>query len=188
MASSTKRKEIIHFFHKEQLKLNNFVQKLAAGFNDLESEDIVQDVMLNIFDKHDVAKPIENISAYVYQSLRNRIIDLVRKRKEEVSFEGNYDDENSLKLADILHDARYNTVSEFEKKEIQQKLYKEIDKLNDQDRAIIIATEFENYTFRELSEKWEIPLGTLLARKSRALKKLKSKLSQFVMKGEYICV
>lgn len=186
MASSTTRNDIINFFHKEQSKLNNFAQKLAAGFNDLESEDIVQDVMLNIFDKHDVTRPIENISAYIYQSLRNRIIDLVRKRKDELSFDSQLAEENNLSLADILHDARYNTVSEFEKKEIQNDLYKAIDRLNEKDRAVVIATEFENYTFKELSEKWNTPLGTLLARKSRALKKLKSELSKFMTKGEYI--
>jgi len=40
----------------------------------------------------------------------------------------------------------------------------------------VIATEFDGRSFRELSEAWEIPIGTLLARKSRALRKVKDAL------------
>jgi len=35
-----------------------------------------------------------------------------------------------------------------------------------------MATEFENRTYEELSEEWDVPLGTLLSRRHRALSKL----------------
>ena len=34
-------------------------------------------------------------------------------------------------------------------------------------------------TFRELSEEWGVPLGTLLARKSRAIAKVREALREF---------
>jgi len=34
-------------------------------------------------------------------------------------------------------------------------------------------------TFRELSDEWGIPLGTLLARKSRAIAKVRDTLKEF---------
>jgi DNA-directed RNA polymerase specialized sigma24 family protein len=46
------------------------------------------------------------------------------------------------------------------------------------DQALLIATEIEGYSFAELSELWNVPLGTLLSQKSRALNKVKKALMQ----------
>jgi len=51
-----------------------------------------------------------------------------------------------------------------------------MDRLNINERAVVIATEIEGFTFKELSEMWDVPLGTLLAQKSRALAKLRESL------------
>jgi DNA-directed RNA polymerase specialized sigma24 family protein len=40
-----------------------------------------------------------------------------------------------------------------------------------------VATELDDYTFKELAEKWNEPIGTLLSRKSRAAKALRKALS-----------
>jgi DNA-directed RNA polymerase specialized sigma24 family protein len=40
----------------------------------------------------------------------------------------------------------------------------------------LIATELKGKSFRDLSEEWGEPIGTLLSRKSRAVKTLKKLL------------
>lgn len=177
---SAQKNEIADFFLNERAKLVNFVNTKLSEMSDYDSEDIVQDVMVNLFDKTDFTAPIENVSAYIYRSLRNRIIDLVRKRKNDVSIDENLVDNKDLKLSDILHDVRYNVDHQLEKKELTNKLYASIDKLNENDKAIVIATEFENSSFRELSEEWGVPIGTLLARKNRAIKKLKRIINELL--------
>ena len=42
---------------------------------------------------------------------------------------------------------------------------------------LILATSFENRTYEELSRQWNVPLGTLLSRKHRALSKMNKILS-----------
>jgi RNA polymerase sigma factor (sigma-70 family) len=96
-----------------------------------------------------------------------------------VSFDNEILTNTELKLSDVLHDIRYDTFSEVEKNEIREKLFKAIDSLKNEEKALIIATEFEGESFKELSEKWDEPLGTLLSRKSRALNKLKKILNQY---------
>ena len=141
-----------------------FVRNRIDDTADRDAEDIVMDVMLGLFEKANVARPIEDLSAYVFQSLRNRIIDLFRTRKTKVT------------LSDVLQDSRYDTAGEVEKKELREQIYNSINNLNDEQRAVVIATEFEGISFRDLSERWGIPVGTLLARKSRALKKIKNEM------------
>ena len=66
--------------------------------------------------------------------------------------------------------------NDLERKDLHDLLFQAIDALTPEDRAIILATDFEGWTFRDLAEEWDIPLGTLLARKARALKKIRKYL------------
>lgn len=160
--------KIVEFFRVEYKRLVRYVHRLIDDTAERDAEDIVQDVILNILDGLDVGRPIENLSAYVYQSLRNRVVDLFRKRKD------------SLSLSDVVLSSPDNTAYEVEKKELHEEIFKALDSLNVEERAVVIATEFDERPFRELSEGWGIPIGTLLAKKSRALKKIKQKLTRLV--------
>ena len=167
------QEKLTDFVKLEYHKLVNYVRKRLDDSADQSAEDIVQDVMLNIYAKADITEPIENLSAYIYQSLRNKIIDGFRKKRNDVSLDQTMDPKKQLYLKDILHDKRYEVVPELEKKEMMNKLYQAIDKLKPKERALIIATEFDDCSFRDLAEEWDEPIGTLLARKSRALEKIK---------------
>lgn len=156
------------FFQREYKRLVRYVRRLIDDTAERDAEDIVQDVVLNIFDKADIGLPIENLSAYIYQALRNRVVDLLRKRKK------------TLSLSDVIQASPYDTAIEVEKKEIREKLYRAIESLNDEQKTVVIATEFDDRSFRELSEEWGVPIGTLLARKSRALQKIKQELTGLV--------
>ena len=51
---------------------------------------------------------------------------------------------------------------------------------------VFVATEMEGYTFEELSDELDIPIGTLLSWKHRGVKKLKEliKLDDLYMENE----
>lgn len=156
------------FFQKEYFRLVRYVRRLIDDAADRDAEDIVQDVMLSIFDKADVTIPIENLAAYVYRSLRNRVIDVFRKKKDILSLE------------DVIGGSKCDTEREVERRELMDHVFRAIDSLPPGQRGILIATEFEGRSFRELSEEWEVPIGTLLARKSRALQHIREKLTGLV--------
>lgn len=156
------------FFQREYFRLVRYVRRLIDDAADRDAEDIVQDVMLSIFDKADVTIPIENLTAYVYRSLRNKVIDIFRRKVDVLS------------LSDVIYDARYDTEREVERKELMDFVFRAIDSLPAEQRVVLIATEFEGWSFRELSEEWKIPIGTLLARKSRALQYIRKKLTGLV--------
>ena len=58
------------------------------------------------------------------------------------------------------------------------RLTEAIGKLEPRQRAVFIATELKEKSFRELSEAWGEPIGTLLSRKSRAVKALRQLMDQ----------
>jgi len=169
---------LAEFFLEEHGRLKGYVRRWLAEVADEEAEDIVQDVAVNIFNRGDITAPIRDLSAYVYRALKNRIIDHIRQKRASLSLDapGPDRDDRAPALADLLRDDSVGLQSRLEIKEIHASLYRAIDSLKSADRAIILATDFEGRTFQDLAEEWEIPLGTLLARKARALKKIRKYL------------
>ncbi|MBN1224199.1 MAG: sigma-70 family RNA polymerase sigma factor [Candidatus Aminicenantes bacterium] len=156
--------KINEFLLTEYGKLVRFVRRNIDDAADRDAEDIVQDVMLNLFDRADITAPIENLSAYIYRALRNRVTDLFRNKREKAALS------EMLKSPD-------DVAASFERSQLQKQVFTAIGNLPDKQRAVIIATEFENRSFKEIAREWQVPIGTLLARKSRALQKIKKELA-----------
>lgn len=141
----------------------------------MDAEDIMSEVFVTIFNKADIADKIENLTAYIYTSLRNKVIDFIRSSNSrgysEKSFEGEFD-ESIENIPDKANDIE----SILQRKEDEKFLHAVLMKLEKDQRDIIIATELEGRSFKELSEEWNVPIGTLLSRKNRAINKLKQNI------------
>jgi len=165
--------KILDFMTREREKLIGYVRRFIDDTAERDGEDIVQDVVLNIFNRADITIPIENVAAYVYQALRNKVIDYLRKRREMISLDDGWTDDEEITLLQTLSDPRTDGTDELSRMEICENLFELLSVLNDEQRAILIATELEGKTFQELSKEWGVPLGSLLARKSRALQRIR---------------
>jgi len=176
MSTDSPPAAVAEFFREEHGRLVGFVRRWLDAAAAEDAEDIVQDVALNIFDRADVTAPIRDLSAYVYRALKNGIVDHLRRKKASVSLDERRGGNEEPTLAGLLRDKALAPQSELERKELHGLLYRAIDALPPVDRAIILATDFEGRTFRDLAEEWDAPLGTLLARKARALKKIRNQL------------
>jgi RNA polymerase sigma factor (sigma-70 family) len=164
VSAETQRKRIADFFGRERQRLVGYVQALIADTTDRDAEDVVQDVMESVFERADITEPISDLSSYLYRSLRNRIVDLYRRPKR------------AAELATEIEDLRYESSEAVGRKEEMDTLFSAIDKLPSAQREVLLATEFEGRGYRELSEQWDTPMGTLLARKHRAVRALRRAL------------
>ncbi|MFZ2055588.1 MAG: RNA polymerase sigma factor [Candidatus Aminicenantales bacterium] len=156
---------LTEFLRQERQALIGYVRHRIDDAADHEAEDIVQDVVVHLFDRADPSIPIQNLAAYIYRALRNRIVDFYRKKRETVA----------------LHEAALASGQdpslEIEKEEMLDDVFEAMEELSVEERAVVLATEMEGRTFKELAEDWGIPIGTLLARKSRALEKIRMQLT-----------
>jgi RNA polymerase sigma-70 factor (ECF subfamily) len=172
MEKEIQKKSLDRFFRKEYQKLVNFVRKnLEDRFFEASPEDIIQDVALGLIDKLDLDTQIGNLTAYIYRSVRNRIIDYQKKKQYNVSIESFKDRKNENYLLNTLADetlAEENDYTDVEPELLQHA----ISQLRPDEQAVIMATGFEHRTYEELSDEWDVPIGTLLSRRHRALSKL----------------
>lgn len=171
--------KLFHFFANESKKLNNYVHRKIQSINDMDAEDIVSDVMLNLFNKPDIIAHIENLAAYVYRSLYYKTIDYQRSNNRTISLDASLDENGENSLIELLADNTTSVSNEVEKKEFYKKLSQAVSSLETRQRAVFIATEFEGKSYKELSLQWDEPIGTLLSRKSRAVKALRVMMKEY---------
>lgn len=181
MKTKSPNRSIKDFFKEEYQNLMNFVRgRLDESYYRVSAEDIIQDVALNIFNKIDFDAYVENVAGYVYRAIRNKIIDHQRKRDSVYKTL-----DETTELTDVAEsfyaDNENRSVDPYK---FHAVLMEVIEKLKPEQQAVIMETEFEGSTYEELSEKWNIPIGTLLARKSRAVKKLKDWINPEDLFGE----
>jgi len=152
------------FFREKREAFVGYVRRRIDDAADQEAEDIVQDVILGLFDRADPTIPIQDLAAFVYRALRNKIIDRFRRRRETLPL-----------MEDILGTGE-DPLLEFERREILEAVFAAIEGLSAAEKAVILATELEERPFKELAGEWRVPIGTLLARKSRGLEKIRGQL------------
>jgi RNA polymerase sigma factor (sigma-70 family) len=166
------------FFTLDGQKLVRFVKSRVRRISDMDAEDIVADVMLSFVSKLETRGPVENIAAYAYRSIKNRIADYERKRGRFTSLDGMADEDGELPLLSMLAADSDEPFQAQERAERVHRLTDAIGKLEPRQRAVLVATELRGKSFRELSEAWDEPVGTLLSRKSRAIKALRRLLEE----------
>jgi RNA polymerase sigma factor (sigma-70 family) len=179
MAQANQKTTIAEFIVAEHNRLVAFVRSRIEDGADRDGEDIVQDVALSLLDRADVLMPIEALSAYVYQSLRNRVVDQLRRRKRMVSLDEPVEEQEGPSLLDHLSEKGRDVENEAARLELKRRLVSAMESLPDEQKAIVIETELKGRSFRELAGEWGIPLGTLLARKSRAMARIRASLEDF---------
>ncbi len=178
MEQEAKRKKFDSFFRKEYDKLVNYVRKnMNERFFSASPEDIIQDVALSLLSKLDVNAQIENFAGYMYRSVKNRIIDSIRKEQPNISIENFNDKKTGNLISNDVADDDMQNKSEISDMDLEI-LHEAISMLQPEEKALIVATELEGRTFESLSKEWDVPIGTLLSRKHRTLSKLHKLITQ----------
>jgi RNA polymerase sigma-70 factor (ECF subfamily) len=144
----------------------------------MNAEDIVQEVALNMFSRVDFDAEVENGLGYIFRAIRNKVIDLYRKRRVVVSIDKDEEESDvpGLKSEEISVEANMELEEEIEMMNIA------IESLSDDHREIVVATEIEGRSFAEIAEETGIPVGTLLSRKHRAMANLQNILRDINIK------
>lgn len=163
-------KQLKTFFNEEYHNLKAYVHSKIEDDVDRDAEDIIQDVALKVLSRKEII-PINNITGFFYYSIKNKIIDLMRKKKQYTHAEDDFESQFS-DFVEQFYGASDNSYSE----EMNIELKKAIFSLKPPYRDIILAVDVEGYTYREISEETGIPEGTLLSRRHRAISLLYKKL------------
>jgi RNA polymerase sigma factor (sigma-70 family) len=171
---SDNKQKLKTFFSEDYLSLRSYVRSRIRNSSESDTDDIIQEVAVKLFERADNLAPIKNIAGFVYRSIRNKIIDTLRSNNSKSNFDDRLE-ELTFEFTENFLDKSDDPFSD----EIKTELYHAISDLKPKYKEIIYAINFEGYTFKKLSKEKNIPVGTLLSRHHRALALLAQKLEKF---------
>ena len=147
----------------------------------VEAEDILQDVFYQLTVGFQDIRRIESLTGWLYRVADNRITDLFRKKRPvTISYSENAinDDDGPLSLQEILPSLGSKPEDEEIKDLIREAIEETLSELPKEQRSVFVATEFEDMSFKELSEKTGAGINTLISRKRYAVLALRERLNE----------
>jgi RNA polymerase sigma factor (sigma-70 family) len=162
---------------RERGRLRNFIRKRVADAGD--TEDILQDVFYELVEAYRLMKPVEHVTAWMFQVARNRITDLFRKKRPAASTNepiNATEEGETLSLEDLLPSPDAGPEAAYARQVLLEELDAALEELPEEQREVFVAHELEGRSFKELAEETGVSLNTLLSRKHYAVRHLRERL------------
>ena len=162
---------------RDRPRLRNFIRKRVADVAD--AEDILQDVFYELVEAYRMMKPVEQVTAWLFQVARNRITDLFRRKNREESRTEPAtvaEDGEVLLLEELLPSPDAGPEAAYARSVLLEELDHALDELPEEQREVFVGHELMGYSFKELSAQSGVSVNTLLSRKHYAVLHLRKRL------------
>jgi RNA polymerase sigma factor (sigma-70 family) len=140
--------------------------------SDLDAEDAVQDAMLAVLRAPHLLAGVEDAAAWLYTVVRRRCIDLIRRATSRRDYE------RGAALEELLDEEEPDALDEAERKQLVTNVARAVETLEPALREAFVGNALEGRTFEELSAATGIPMGTLMARKQKAIERIRRELGR----------
>ena len=134
-----------------------------------DARDAVQQVALTVLEAPHLLAGVERVGAWLFTLVYRRCVDIIRgnvRRAEKSS------DKDLIELFEAAEEE-----DPFVQDELAEAISDAIRRLPEDQRDVIVWNVLEEQTFREISERTGIPMGTLMARKKRGLDRMRNMLA-----------
>lgn len=164
--------------------LYNFALRMTGNVDD--ANDLLQETYLKAYRFWDKYEKGTNIRAWLFRIMKNSYINRYRKESKEPDVV-NYDEIKNF----------YNTIRDesADPNDLQERLFgnlldddivKALESLPEDFRTVVILCDIEGFTYEEIAEFVERPIGTVRSRLYRGRKMLQAKLFEYAKKRGYV--
>ena len=168
-------------FHEEAVPLLDslYAAALRMTRNPADAEDLVQETMLRAYRAFDRFEAGTNLKAWLFRILTNAYINVYRKKQREpqkVSSEEVEDFDLYQELKN--HDPEFTRSPETIVLDslVDSDIVEALDDLPEQFRLAVVLSDIEDFSYAEMAEIMEVPLGTVMSRLHRGRKALQKRL------------
>lgn len=160
---SAGKKAEFEMFVKKNMKRAYFTALGLVGSHDA-AMDMSQEAFIRSYKSFEKFDNKKNFFTWYYRILKNLCLNFIRDNKRNVK-------ERFLEMRD--ESLTVNSPAEdSEKTDLLEKLQESLENLSDEEREIIMLKEFEEYSYKDISELLNLPVGTVMSRLFYARKKL----------------
>lgn len=160
----------------EQLFKKHFRELHAYAFSLLKdwdvAEEIVQALFLKLWEKNEWPNIQNSIKSYLYKSVYHDSLNYIRRQKVQQR----YQTTTAYSMKDHTDDA----AGKLKLGELEQHLYKALNKLPEKCRAIFHLSRFEELKYQEIANQLDISIKTVETHMGKALRILRKEMKEFL--------
>jgi len=172
--------QIEKLVEEEQGRLLGFIRKRVGHEED--ARDIAQDVYFQLTNGFDDIRSVTSLTSWLFTVARNKITDYFRKSKPELLSDkvvpGTDGEDGPLMLEDILPALTRSPEDEYMRTVVWETIEACLDRLPAAQGEVFVMNEFEDLSFKEISELTGEGINTLLSRKRYAVTYLREQLGE----------
>ena len=160
---------------------NLYAAALRMTRNPTDAEDLVQDTYLRAFRGFSGFKEGTNLKAWLYRILTNSFINTYRKKQRQPQTVEGPDDLDEWYLFDKLGGRNVELSAETE---VLDKIPDEavkgaLESLPENFRLPVLLADVEGFSYKEIAEIMDTPIGTVMSRLHRGRRMLRDMLSDY---------
>jgi RNA polymerase sigma-70 factor (ECF subfamily) len=160
-----------------------YTAALRMTRNPADAEDLVQETYLKAYRSYDRFEEGTNLKAWLYKILTNTFINQYRAKKRRPG-ESSLDETEDLYLYRRLgglesvaagRSAEEEVLDHFTETEVKEA----VEALNEDFRMAVLLADVEGFSYKEIADILDIPIGTVMSRLHRGRKALQRRLYDF---------
>jgi RNA polymerase sigma-70 factor, ECF subfamily len=151
--------------------------------NPADAEDLVQETFLRAYRGFGGFKDGTNLKAWLYKILTNTFINTYRAKKRRPE-ETEFDDVEEFSLYNRLGgieaaNAEHTPEAEVLERMPDDAVKEALESLPEQFRMAVLLADVEGFSYKEIAEIMDVPVGTVMSRLHRGRKQLQQRLWEF---------
>src|ERR671939_535659 len=153
--------------------------------NAADAEDLVQETYLKAYRAFDSFQEGTNLKAWLYRILTNTFINSYRSRKRRPE-QSDLDDVEDLYLYRRLGGLEAAAAGRSAEEELldiytDEEVKRALEELPEQFRMAVMLADVEGFSYKEIADILDIPIGTVMSRLHRGRKGLQKRLWEFAV-------
>jgi len=167
-----------------------YAAALRMTRNPTDAEDLVQETYLRAYRGFEGFREGTNLKAWLYKILTNTFINTYRAKKrrpDQVDLDDTEDFYLYRRLGGLeAADASRSTETEVLESIPDSEVKEALESIPEQFRMAVILADVEGFSYKEIADIMETPIGTVMSRLHRGRRGLRDALEQYAIDRGYI--